>query len=230
MTKATDITKASVVIQKDLHLAADILRPFKPGLEKIDLGFMLDRRLPTGELEFDIGTDAPLKHKSPFEIVAFINKIAAVFNYPPVLALTKHITKREVFVKFMSDERHWIDEAYWLAVSAALQPGSEATRRRHLVEALARMRRREDSVTVTFGPTLSQEAAALLIGAHGTQFIILARDRNKLAAVGRPGYIPAKFHITLEYRTPVLNTTRIADELAPYLESVESVFMVNTIR
>jgi len=120
----------SLRITKDIDLTAQIIAPFKPELDCLGLKIGTPRWIVPSSFICDIREKdireqvirTSLRFNTEFDIVAFINQVAAALNHPPVLTLEKHTIRREVLVKFLSNKRYWMDEAYWLAVSAALPP------------------------------------------------------------------------------------------------------------
>lgn len=220
------VLRASIMAWKEESLVREALAPFRLNLAPLGLDFDSEfRRTALDNLIFDIIRigETKLKFDSAIDVVVFINKIAAALGHPPVLALEKHTIKREVLVKFLGDERRWVDEAYWLAVSAPLPQVMEIAQENVLMKALLKMRRESDGVRVTFRPTLDHETATMLYGAHNTQFVMSPEDCDKVLAIGKPGYVPQRITLTFWFRRIVPGASGVTNALVPHIDRVELV-------
>jgi len=85
------------------------------------------------------------------------------------------------------------------------------------------MRRVGDGVRLTLRPTLDATAATGLSKANGTQYALSDEDRNKLLAIGKPGYHPQRITITLGFCRIVPGASQVSNALVPHIHDVEFV-------
>ena len=103
-----------------------------------------------------------LRFDSPQETVGFVNRFAALFQFPPVasIAFRRKVLRSEVRVRFMSNKLRWMDEAEWLAASASLE--SRTALEDQFVQACGALRREGDVIRITLNRAFSEQAAASL--------------------------------------------------------------------
>jgi hypothetical protein len=213
-----------ITLLRNDELAVKLIAPFRQRLAALGITFSpLPYWSMSGAFLWNITMikNTELKFDSSIEIVAFINEIAAALNHPPVSTLRKEITTREVFVNFMSGERQWIDEAYWLTSSAKLPQSLQMTQEDALMCALLRMRKPSHSVRLTLRPTLDSKTAIMLCDAHSKQFVLSLHDCDKLLAVGKPDYIPQRMRLTLGFYGIISGPSEATEALAPHIQEVE---------
>jgi hypothetical protein len=145
------------------------------------------------------------------EVILFFNQVATSLGIVALLSLEYQVIQQEVFVKFGSDKKRWMDKAQWLVHSKLL--GMENM----LVTAFQGLGFQHKAVKLTFNNTLDVGTANHLILTNGVAFDIPVGDRNNLARIGRPEYQPEGMTVTLEFRGLVHGVRQVARMLAPHV-------------
>jgi hypothetical protein len=159
-----------------------------------------------GELSFD----------SPQDVVCYINQVSVALDQTAVLALERHIIKREVLTNFMSAKRRWMDESEWLAMSAVFN-FTEV----RIFKSLLDLKREGDRFVIVLSPSSNVTGAARLLQGYGIGFLLSSADRVKLTEVCQQGKILEELPITVEYRTLITAGAReFARSMVPHVTRV----------
>jgi hypothetical protein len=104
------------------------MKPIYDACKSLGIFISRERTLDDGSAAFRIcnrysflvgdRNEVELKFDSALSVVAFINKVAAIFGYPPTPRLTREITEREVLVKNYYGSMEWTPEGEWLIKQA----------------------------------------------------------------------------------------------------------------
>jgi hypothetical protein len=80
------------------------LEVFRASTERMRFGYRLE----------ELGSRPIYRFDDEDEAVAFLRQIAAIFGLPPSHSLEYHVIQQEVFVKWRSMKKRWIDKDEWL--------------------------------------------------------------------------------------------------------------------
>lgn len=154
------------------------------------------------------------KFDTPADAVAFINKVAAVFGNDPVSR--HHFTMkvwRNVLISDGNGGRYWVDEAEWLAASAAIAAQKEMEWK--LYTACLDLCKVGQGIKIALASSFDGKAAETIHRMRGVSFYFLSE------AIDASKWVNAM----LEYRAPfsVGGARSIAHALAPWVRNIEPV-------